>query len=246
MTNSGFTESYIDQLSSVIHVCQWLSSISYQLISWWADTAPRRPYVGPPQDQWSSDVMGTYTNVSTRWRGTRCIDFGPTSSYLLGFSIQVQVWGLLQTARLTFRTLCVMVKLSKKNYTFDIAWQLTRHSHINISLLSSAVACFCEEKWGIYFGYLCNSRFVQCYLYNSAKFGTICCKIGDCSELQNLANCAMEFVKICCRKLWALYIRYEIWWLLGIHVCCVCVVQLCCIILLSTNCIWYTMILSVL
>ena len=33
VTNSRFTESYIVQLSSVIHVCQWLSSISYQLLS---------------------------------------------------------------------------------------------------------------------------------------------------------------------------------------------------------------------
>lgn len=53
--------------------------------------------------------------------------------------------------------------------------------------------------------YLRSSRFVLCYLYNWAKFGTIYSKMGDHGKLQNLknfssvprnlVNCAVEFVK---------------------------------------------------
>jgi len=120
-------------------------------------------------------------------------------------SSSIEVWKMgnsLQTARLTFKMLCVMVKLNLKNRTFHIWYSMTVDktlTHIlTSSLLSSALSHFSEEKWGIYFVYLCNSRFAQCYLYNWVKFGTIYSQTGDCGEPWNLANCAAE----CQNLLW--------------------------------------------
>ena len=86
--------------------------------------------------------------------------------------------------------------------TSDIACQLTRHSPhvINVVAFIINISAIFVEKWGVYFVYLCNSRFVQCYLYNWAKFSTIYSKMGHRSEPLNLKNFpqrAAEFGKLC-------------------------------------------------
>ena len=192
-----------------------LSVINYQLISWRADAAPyqatrpmsKRPHNLDVSHAGCIDVISMCIDVNTCWHGTYGTDVGATLSYLLGLSIQVQVlkFGKLE---IPYKLLdwhsgcCVMVKLNLKNRTFHIWYSMTVDktlTHIlTSSLLSSALSHFSEEKWGIYFVYLCNSRFAQCYLYNWAKFGTIYSQTGDCGEPWNLANCAAE----CQNLLW--------------------------------------------
>ena len=145
----------IRDLSSVIRVCQRLSSSSYQLIirsqSVYLLTSAHLPKFCRRL------VVSTIANLMT----------APYSiiSHLTDLGYYDWVEASLQTARLTFRALCVTVKLNKKNWAFYIWYNMTVDkslTHILISaLLLPALAYFCEKKIGIYFLYLCNSRIVH-------------------------------------------------------------------------------------
>ena len=65
--------------------------------------------------------------------------------------------------------------------------------------------------------YLCNSRFVQCYIYNWLKLSTVYSKRVGCDEPWNLKNfpwsvaefriLCLGIVKICCGEFWALFVE---------------------------------------
>jgi len=125
-----------------------------------------------PPDRWANDLI-TWTSVMldvsmsyrcqyllTRhiWYWRRCDVVVFTGTQYSSSSIEVWKMGnSLQTARLTFRMLCVTVKLNLKNGTFHIWYSMTVDktlTHILMSsLLSSALSHFSEEKWEIYFVY---------------------------------------------------------------------------------------------
>jgi len=137
VTNSRFTTSYIGHLSSVIRVCERLSSISYRL-STYQLTGRHSAALACHQTDEQTTSCGRRTDVNTRRHGTCCIDIGLTLYFLEGIqysnsSIKIcKLWNSLQTARLTFRTLCVMLKLNKievKNWTFHIWYSKTVDKH---------------------------------------------------------------------------------------------------------------------